>query len=128
MLFALFVLGYNAWMASILAVYAIAMLFTLGVATAPCLWQTITWMLIKVFERGLWTLFVYILRKDIRHYAEKISFDNTHAEAILFIAVIPLALGECILVIVCLFCGHRYVRIHMLIYNIVYVYEISIFV
>ncbi|ETO20965.1 hypothetical protein RFI_16243 [Reticulomyxa filosa] len=92
-------MSYNGWMASILGLYAIAMFATFGTATNPCLWQTLSWVSIKAGERGVWTGFVYLLRKDFRHYASIISFSDNRAEAILYIAVLPLLFGASTLIL-----------------------------
>jgi len=89
-----FVLDYHSiWIDVMLAICALLMFATLSVATAPVIWQSFAWVMIKVVERSLWTLFVYSQKKSFISYSEMISFSDDVMEAVLFIAVIPMIIG-----------------------------------
>jgi len=89
-----FVLDYHSiWIDVMLAICALLMFATLSVATAPVIWQSFAWVMIKVFERSLWTLFVYSQKKSFIQYSEMITFSDDVMEAVLYIAVIPMIIG-----------------------------------
>ena len=69
-----FVLDYHSiWIDVMLAICALLMFATLSVATAPVIWQSFAWVMIKVFERSLWTLFVYSQKKSFSWNCIKIT-------------------------------------------------------
>jgi len=89
-----YVLDYHsAWIDVMMAIFALMMFATLSVATAPVIWQTVSWILTKVLERSLWTLFVYSQKQSFIEYSNLISFGDDVWEAVLFIAVIPMIIG-----------------------------------
>eukprot|EP01084_Bolivina_argentea_P065920 120175_1 len=58
-----YVLEYDEiWIDILLGLCALLMIATLCIATAPVIWQCISWVMIKTIERSLWTLFVYSQR------------------------------------------------------------------
>merc|ERR1719229_1196117 len=77
----------------LLGVCGALMTATLCVATWPVIWQSFAWVMIKVLERSLWTLFVYTQKSSFIEYSELIEFKNDVLEAVLYIAVIPLIIG-----------------------------------
>eukprot|EP01084_Bolivina_argentea_P272648 464279_1 len=89
-----FVLDYHSmWIDVMLAVCAMIMCATLSVATAPVIWQSASWVMIKFVERSLWTLFVYSQMQSFVEYAQLIAFSDDVMEAILYIAIIPMIIG-----------------------------------
>ena len=89
-----YVLDYHSiWIDAMLAVCALLGFATLSVATGPVIWQSISWILIKVFERSLWTLFVYSQKTSFIEYSKLIEIDDDVLEAVLYIAVIPMIIG-----------------------------------
>eukprot|EP01083_Nonionella_stella_P296995 1008802_1 len=89
-----YVLDYHSiWIDVMLGICALLMFATISVATAPVIWQSMSWVLIKVFERSLWTFFVYSQRTSFIKYSEMISFSDDVMEAILYIAIIPMIIG-----------------------------------
>lgn len=80
-----------------LGVFGTMMFATLTIATWPVIWQSFAWIMIKVFERSLWTLFVYCQKSSFQEYSELIEFSNDVLEAALYIAVIPLVIGTIML-------------------------------
>lgn len=92
-LFSWYTLGYDWYIIILIAICAILLFITLGICTPACLWQTTSWVCIKIVERSLWTVFVYVQKNDFITYSELISFGNDVLEAVLYIAIIPLILG-----------------------------------
>lgn len=89
-----FVLDYHSyWIDVMLGICALLMFATLSVATAPVIWQSFSWVMIKVFERSLWTLFVYSQKSSFVEYSKLIEFSDDVLEAVLYIAVIPMIIG-----------------------------------
>mmetsp|Transcript_50294 Transcript_50294/g.83737 ORF Transcript_50294/g.83737 Transcript_50294/m.83737 type:complete len:489 (-) Transcript_50294:157-1623(-) len=89
-----YVLEYDSiWINVMMSLFALMMFATLCVATAPVIWQTVAWILIKVVERSLWTLFVYSQKNAFIEYSQLIAFNDDVLEAVLYIAVIPLVIG-----------------------------------
>ena len=91
--FSIIELKYDLWIVFIIGLCAFVLILTLLVATWACLWQTISWMSIKIFERGLWTFFCYLQRNEYRKYADLLTFNNENLEAIIYIAVMPIIIS-----------------------------------
>jgi len=93
-LMAYYVLSYDSIAIDfMLGVFGVLMFATLSVATWPVIWQSFAWVMIKVLERSLWTLFVYTQKSSFIEYSNLIEFSDDVLEAVLYIAVIPLIIG-----------------------------------
>jgi len=93
-LLAYYVLSYDSIAIDfLLGVFGVMAFATISVATWPVIWQSFSWVMIKVLERSLWTLFVWLQKSSFQEYSELIEFSNDVLEAVLYIAVIPLIIG-----------------------------------
>jgi len=93
-LLAYYVLSYDSIAIDfLLGVFGVMAFATISVATWPVIWQSFSWVMIKVLERSMWTLFVWLQKSSFQEYSELIEFSDDVLEAVLYIAVIPLIIG-----------------------------------
>jgi len=73
----------------------LALIFLLSTAIAPVssLWQTTAWVLVKLFEKSIWSLFAMAQANVFADWSKLMSTGDAKWDAWLYIAVIPIIMN-----------------------------------
>eukprot|EP00494_Astrolonche_serrata_P031837 UN32106 len=71
----------------------IILAFTTGIAPWSSRYQVLAWCGIKLFEKLTWAAFVLIQAKPLQDWSEQMTIKDKQAEAVLYLAIMPLILN-----------------------------------
>ena len=70
-------------------------IFLLSTAIAPIssLWQTFAWVIVKLFEKSIWSLFAMAQAPVFAKWSRSMSTGNSTLDAWLYIAIVPIIMN-----------------------------------
>lgn len=68
-------------------------LFSTAIAPVSSLWQTMQWVIVKMFEKTIWSLFAMAQASVFGKWSDLMSTGDNELDAWLYIAVIPIIMN-----------------------------------